>query len=275
MNRRPSQSGQIVLIVLLVLTIALTVALALIGRTTTDVIISSQTEDSSRAFSAAEAGIEQALKLGAVPNGPQVLSPGVTYSVTVSNVGGAAGVYQFPQKTPRGEAETLWLVNHNADGTLAETPTYTASSLDLCWSSETTSPAVAVSVIYKRSGAYYLAKGAYDPNASRRVTNNFSAPTASSGGCGNASFYLQTLTFSDLGINSASDAVLMLRIRPLYSNTQLAVNSSVALPLQGDKIESTGTLNTGVTRKVIVYQEYRAASGIFDAALYSQGSLSH
>ena len=274
-KKRSSQSGQIVLIVLLVLTIATTIALSLISRSTTDVTISSQLEDSSRAFGAAEAGIEEALKSGTGTGGAKVLTAGVTYSASVSSIGGVAGVFQFSKKSFRGVTETLWLVSHNADGTLAETPTYTNPSLSICWTSETTKPAIAASILYKRAGIYYVAKDAFDPDATRAATNTFSGVTASSGGCGVPSMYRRLITFADYGINPVTDTLLMLRIRPVYSDTQLAIDAPVALPLQGNKIESSGTTGAGITRKILVYRQYHVASGIFDRSLYSQSSLSH
>lgn len=277
MKKRSGESGQIVLIVLLVLTIATTIALSLIGRSTTDVTISSQLEDSSRAFGAAEAGIEEALKSGAGTGGAKVLTPGVTYSATVSSIGGATGVYQFSKKSFRGSTETVWLVAHNADGTLAETPTYTDPAISICWASETTTPAIAVSIVYKSAGGvYYVAKDAFDSDATRRATNKFNAPTAASGGCNVASMYRRLITFSDYGINPVTDTILMLRIRPVYSDTQLAIDAPVALPLQGDKIESAGTTTgAGITRKILVYRQYHAPGGIFDSSVYSQSSLGH
>lgn len=273
------QEGQILLISLLVLSLATTVALSLIGRSTTDVSISNQISQSSRAFSAAEAGIEEALKIGSGTEGAQVLATGVTYSVTKDDIGGAAGAYVFPKKASRGTTETLWLVDHNADGTLAETPTYTAASIDVCWSSETTTPAMIVSVAYKTGAQYRVAKGAYDPDSTRASTNKFSGVTATTGGCGagTGTTYKQTVTFADFvpAINPASDTLLMLRLQPAYADASLAVNALGVLPLQGSKLESTGTSETGITRKIVVYQQYRSPPSIFDSVIYSQGSFGH
>jgi len=266
------QEGQVLLISLLALSIATTVALSLISRSTTDVTISNQISESSRAFSAAEAGIEEALKTGVGTSGAQVLNAGVTYTVSKADIGGASGAYIFPKKISTGTTETLWLVNHNADGTLIETPTYTDATIDACWSSETTTPAMIVSVIYKTAGgAYRIARGAYDPNGSRRNTNNFSAPTVSTGGCGDGSTtYKQTITFTpDMA------TLLMLRLQPLYADTNIAITASGALPIQGSKLDSTGTSEGGLTRKIVVYQQYRSPPSVFDSVIYSQGSFGH
>jgi hypothetical protein len=67
--------------------------------------------------------------------------------------------------------------------------------------------------------------------------------------------------------------VLALRIRPVYQDTQIAVDAPIPLPVQGRRIESIGALQSGVTRKILVYQQFRSAATIFDAAVYSQSSF--
>jgi len=143
------QVGQVLLIVVLALAVGTTVALSLIGRTTIDVSINTQLEESSRAFSAAEAGIEEALRSGQGTAGAQILTSGVTYNVTVASVGGSAGVYHLPNRTSVGDTEAVWLVDHNADGSLKEVATFTGEGLGICWSYEQPiEPAVVISILY-------------------------------------------------------------------------------------------------------------------------------
>lgn len=273
--------GQIVLITLLVLTIATTVVLSLMARTTTDTAITNQIEQSSRAFSAAEAGIEEALQSGVGSGGVKVLTGAeASYSVTVASIGGATGVFEFPQKTLQGSSETVWLVAHDANGALVEIPTYTSSYIDVCWSQETIVPALVATVLYKESsdGSYRTAKVASDPVAIRRTDNNFSPPTASTGGCSGVAntTYRERIQFSTLSasINPATDTLIALRIAPIYSDTKFAVDTGAQLlPLQGKKIDSIGTTTTGTNRKITVHQQYRSAPAIFDKLLYSQGSI--
>lgn len=56
-----NQSGQVAVIVLLIVAVIATIGLSQLGRTTEDVLVSSQREESSRVFNAAEYGIEEAL----------------------------------------------------------------------------------------------------------------------------------------------------------------------------------------------------------------------
>lgn len=287
-SRIKNQEGQIVLITLLVLTIATTVALSLIGRTTTDTSITSNTEDSSRAFSAAEAGVEQALKLGVGTNGPQVLvagDPSVTYDVTVSSIGGASGLFEFPKRTLEGVTETVWLAEHNATtGLLDETAVYRAPSIDICWSTAAIRPAIIASLIYRESSdnSYRVIKQAFDPDPVRAASNQFTS-TYIPGGCGTdtGTDYKETLTFNSLNptldptvANPTPDILLALRLRPVYQDTKIMIDSGgTILPQQGNRIESIGTTLTGVNRKIIVFQQYRSPSTIFESALYSQSAI--
>ncbi len=269
-------SGQVVLITLLVLTIATTVALSLIARTTTDTTITNQVEESSKAFSAAEAGVEEALKTGNPST--QVLSSGVSYNVNVGSVGGATGVYAFPKITQKGTTETLWLVEHNqTTGALDETTPYRGSSIDVCWSSGDVIPALLVTILYKDhiSQTYRVVKQAYDPDPVRAATDKFSS-TYIPGGCSDTNTtYKETITFAP-AIDPANDTLIALRIRPLFNDTRIEIDSGdIQLAKQGDRIESTGTTTEGINRKIIVYQQYRAPASVFDAALYSENSLSY
>ncbi len=263
------ESGQVLLITLLVVSVAVTIVLSIIGRSTTDVAISNQIAESSRAFNAAEAGIEQALKTGV--GSSATVGGGASFNVTKADIGGASGLFEFPNKTNRGQTETLWLANQ--DGTSP----YQGASLDLCWSSETTTPALVVAILYKTvGGEYRVARGAYDPDQARGSVNNFSSVATQSGGCGGDSgtTYKQTITFSSFGIG-AGDTLLAARIMPIYSDTKIAIFAGSSLPLQGSRFESTGTLASGVTRKIVVFQQFRSAPAIFDYVIYSQGDFAH
>lgn len=279
-----NNKGQIALIALLVLAVATTVGLALISRGSTNVATTRTSEESTRAFSAAETGIEQALSTGF--SGSVILDYetglitryDTSYTTSIATVSAAADVpFSFPQKTIKGNTETLWLVSHNVDGTINETPTYTDPSINVCWSSATPVPALVTTLFYKESSdnSYQVAKGVFDPDPARAAVNNFSTPTSLTGGCGDGqTTYKETLTFSDLSgsINPATDTLIMLRLRPVYEDTQISVLPSMALPDQASRITSVGQ-TAGTTRKIEVYRTFAAPSSIFDAAVYSQGSF--
>jgi Tfp pilus assembly protein PilX len=278
-HKKNTEVGQIALIALLVLTIATTVGLSLIARTTTNISVTRNIEESSRAFSAAEAGIEEALNSGVASSGTMQGDETLSYTVATASATGSVGSpFVFPSKTPSEQTETVWLVNHTTAGGLDEHPTYTASTIDVCWGSESVTPALVVSVLYKKAGVYQVAKSAYDPDGVRAGSNNFTAPTASVGGCGvgTNTTYKSTISFSDFvpAINPAVDILIALRIRPVYSGTLIAIAPAQDMPSQGNQIESVGKTTSGVDRKIIVYQQYRSPLSLFDYAVYSENSFS-
>lgn len=279
------QQGQVLLITLLILSLAITVGLSLIGRETVNTNISNQVAESSKAFSAAEAGIEESLKNGQGTLGSDVvIAPGLSYKVSKTDIGGSEGTYIFSKKTSKGLDEVLWLTDHDANGRMVENAAsdYGGSYIDVCWTNAVpTPPALIVSILYKQGTSYKIARGAYDPVAGTRTpANNFSSVTDVISGCGGGSGtnFRQRLDISTLipGFDGGSDILLMARFRPVYSDTQLAVNtpSGVATKLQGVAFESSGTTEIGLTRNIIVNQQYRTTSSLFDFAIYTlEGSF--
>jgi hypothetical protein len=278
MNNTRTHKGQILLITLLVLSIATTIALSLIARTTTDLNISNEADESSRAFNAAEAGIEQALLSNTAPAGTQtLLGNDATYAVTQNQIGGETGTYKFPRVTSVGQTETLWLVPHETDPLdpnigepIVSTKGYTADTMKVCFAANS---ALEVVIYYLRGGEYRIARGLYDSESGRVGTNNFTQADGSGCGADTNTSYSHSIDFpTDFSINpgvAESDTLVFMRFRPLYANTQIAVNASAAIPLQGNTFESCGTTGTGIRRCISVIQNYRTPSGLFDYVIYS------
>lgn len=266
------QSGQMVLIVVLVMVVALTIGLSMVARTTTDIKISRQQEESARAFSAAEAGIEELLKTGAGNFASATLESGAKFSANVTTAEGADH-FTFPEKILAGESQTLWLANHlEADGSLDETPFYKADTLNLCWEETNPKTALEVAVFYKDGSDYKVARGAYDPDGGRQTLNNFGS--TDSGSCLGFS-NKKTLNFrTDFGVNPVSKTLLFLRIRPYYNSAKVGVEaaSGAVFPSQGKEIISTGTLGE-ISRKVRILHSWPAPPAIFDYVLFSGGDL--
>lgn len=279
------ERGQTALIALLVLTIATTVGLSLVARSTTDISMTRTLEESARAFSAAETGVEVALKTGALVSADSDSELGTIYTATVSAVrGSVTSPLVFPSKTPAGDTATVWLTDHDTNDVIDDTtPVYSNPSIYVCWSKESDleMPALVVTILYKEStdNSYRIAKAAYDPDDTRRGganANYFTAPET--GNCGDTkTSYKQTITFASFtpAIDPASDVLIALRIRPVYYPAQLAILPMVQdLPVQWNLVESVGKTASGVNRKIVVTQAYRSPSSIFDAAIYSQQDFS-
>lgn len=110
-NQLNNQSGQVLIALVLTLLTILTIGLIVIQRSTTDISTSTQNDQASRAFSAAEAGIEQALQSGTIPSSATPLSNDSSYILSES------ARLPLPRQafeyipTTRGETAQVWLAN--------------------------------------------------------------------------------------------------------------------------------------------------------------------
>jgi len=288
------ESGQALLIVLLSMAVVLTIVLSILSFSVTDVAISSREEEALRAFSAAEAGIEKSLLAGTGSIGS---FEAASFDAAVTNVGEGAKTFVYPQGLALGDTATVWFVSHaDTSGFVcsAEKPCFTGSQIKVCWGRSGTSdavpvtPALEASVVYLATPGDYssarIARAAIDPNASRRGTNLFAAPSA--GGCvveGNSYAFQTTLDFSTLGILPAvynvENGLQYMTVKLLYNTTTahgfgVDVNFAGAtlLPSQGDKIVSTGTAGEA-TRKVEVFRLFSNLPTAFNSVLFISGGI--
>ena len=267
-----SQKGQIVLILVLVTIVGLTIGLSLVSRTVTDIRMSSQIEQSNRAFSAAEAGVESALR-GAAAGGPTgtVTLPGASANYSVVELGGNDDTYVFPY-TETFATQTLWLAPHNDAGGLVYTGTYPANQqLDICWGSdEDNTAAIMITILYKDNPPpqdFKVGKAAYDVQV-RIPPNNFQSAETGEGYCGGNFKFRQTITPGDI-IGSNDVKLIALRIQPVYMGTAIAINPKANLPIQGKQITSFGQTETKVARKIQVTQGYNVLPSLFDYTLFT------
>lgn len=264
------QKGQALLIVLLVMVVGLTIGLSLATRSVTDIKISTQLEESSRAFSAAEAGIEAALKGESEPATPVQIG-NATYIFSKDTAGGTDQPLALG-KIGIADTYTVWLTSHDTDGNLqiGDTYDYDGTTIDICWGEggETTKPAMEVSVVYRQGGIYKITRGAYDPEDGGRRNNNHFADTDDGVNCGGGFAYGKTSTLP-------AGVLVALRLRPFYLETNAGVEPQDGFDLssQGLLITSTGTAGD-TTRKVEVVQSYPSLPAIFDYLLFSGTGVS-
>src|SRR5947199_3062644 len=99
--------GQMLLIVVLLMVVVLTVGLSAATRTITNIRVSNEEEDSERAFSAAEAGLEQALGRSSGVSG--TLDNTSTYQTTVAQLSGTQFVLNNDLPVLKDDAVDIWL----------------------------------------------------------------------------------------------------------------------------------------------------------------------
>lgn len=272
--------GQALLIIVLIMTVALTIGLAVVSRSVTDIAISYQEEEAARAFSTAEAGIEDALAQNlAIGGAPLSGSIGlVDYTVSASAQGGGR-VFIFPQAIEAGETQTVWLVGHNADGEPdAGEGSFGGNVLVFHWGNEgqaadeATTPALEASLFYEDGGLMIIKRNAFDPNEARRADNDFGPPEID----GPYSLGGKNFAFKRGFSSAPAGTPYILRLTLFYNDEAqiLGVWTDSDLPFQGKCYEAVATVSSsGVSRKVKQCQFYKAPPKVFDYVLFSQGRL--
>ena len=296
MNKLPENfkysSGQALLIVLLSMAVVLTIVLSILSSTITDVAVTSREEEALRAFSAAEAGVEQALIGGSLAGS----FGNASFTASISSYGQGADTFVFQDALFSGESATLWFVEHDEDTgalTCSGGNCFTGNQMTVCWgedgtpADQATTPAIEVSIFYTDTPGDYstvkIARDTADPNSNRRTTNKFG--TATIGGCsidGLNFAFQKNIQFDSLGIPSSvyntQNGLQLARIRFFYNTDQaqpVGVDLSASggtLPSQGKRIVSQGSAGEA-NRRIEVYQSFGELPVIFDSAAFSPGGI--
>ena len=278
---KKGNSGQTLLIILLIAAVILTVGLAIASYSITDIKISQQEEASARAFSAAEAGIEESLKIGSATN---TTVGNITAQVSEIAQGGNKDFNFGGLKFASGELTNVWLIGHTAQGELNPSESFPSNGkITICWGESNmvgndNPPALEASLIYKDGANYKVIRSGFDPKVGR--TTGFAAVDNNNGGncppTGNLAFAknidLANGTFA-LPVNAVP---YLLRLKLLYNSESqpLAITADKNLPLQGKCFDSSAAIvESNITRKIRQCQFYEAPPAIFDYVLFSGSSL--
>lgn len=266
-NKSVTQTGQVALIILTVMAIALTLGLSLSQRVITDLEITQEEEKSAQAFSAAEGGVEEALRI--LDQGGDVDSEldtvqiakdlGVdSVDIETTAVGGQTE-FTYPLPVSPGDSAFIWLRDHDENGNLLLDQGYGGGSINICWQNQ-----AAVEIIYfYDSGGYNISRFAYNSNSTSSIANGFSDPT------GTECAGLDT----SASINLGGYTPLFLVVRPFYSETEIGFSGSEAFPVQGNEITSTGEVVRSeeevISRRIKAYQSWEIPSEFFFHSVFA------
>jgi Tfp pilus assembly protein PilX len=279
---RSSQSGQIIVITLLILLVSALVVLAVASRSLTDVNISRTQDESSKAFAAAETGVEEAVEkirggLTSYETTDAItLASSAKYTYKYAEQSGDTSGKAYISATPLVADLQTFQVYLAKRGDLA--PVYNGATICILWGNDETpdedEPAIEASVIYKiglPDTKIVRSFISYDGRDGSEIAN---------GGCSKTTLAENnninvTRNFKRAHLLSlpSGGQLQLLRLRLLYGKQVshyigVVPTGSSNLPPQGYKIESTGSTAGGTTRKVVVFQSYPSLPAIFDFALY-------
>ncbi|MBI2021690.1 pilus assembly PilX N-terminal domain-containing protein [Candidatus Daviesbacteria bacterium] len=297
--RTNKEVGQAVIVLLLAMLVILAIGLAVIQRSLTDVTTSTQTDQSTRAFSAAEAGIERAISLESQGSLSDInnyqLDNNSAFNVKITfNLPGTGQALELPELT-REEVGHFWLSNPSSPGAV-DANLYGGTSLRVYWGDKDlrsdinaiNTPAIEVNLISLSGSAFVSNKFYFDPISTRRINNGFSDPAC------NAPLPDQINT-SDSPNTTVTDRLfrcmatinnintygtpVLIRTRLFYANSgedhPIAIKPVgscgallCTLPVQAKVFTSTGKSGQS-QRTVKVFRQENVVPQIFDFAIFS------
>lgn len=297
---------------ILIMSVALAIGLSIIQKSLVDISTATKVEQSSKAFSAAEAGIEQALRgeLNASPNFPETDSSAFVQStarlpLTAISPNPQVGL-EYPPLAKE-EVAHVWLADPDSPLPNCDPVGYVCyaqNSIEIYWGdpSLSASPtfdkaAIEIKVVYYNTSTLLYGAQAYyfDSNGSRISANGFvdASVISANGGCqtysinttsgANSQFYCkQILNSASLpafptGVNIK---LILIRLRLLYnSNSQpVAVRATgtcgkdCSIPPQARIFVSRGT--SGSAQRIIkLFQIEKVVPPYFDFVIFSAGEV--
>lgn len=272
-----AQRGQVLLIVVLVMVVALTVGLSVATRSITNVRTTTEEENSQRAFSAAEAGIERVLKdptspLANVDLGNQSMINTVSVA-QITKPAATSLLLNNSDPALKDIGVDVWFADHTVTGQVDTSDTglwrdgsATGASVSFLWGRTTANceldiAALEIIFLWKDTGNNLVTTHqTIDPCVSRAVLNGFTSGNTGAGGGaqgGIPNITITTTTEHNLGYKVTFPnltRLILARVVPLYKSSRLAVDAT-GLPSQGQIITSTGS--SGETfRKITVAKPY-------------------
>jgi len=284
------QKGQVILILILVVTVALVIGLSVIQKSLSDVSTSTKVEQSARAFSAAEAGIEKAIQTDKAVNFFSLGNDVKLQGVEKNDVPALGQALEYPPLSKE-EVAQVWLADPDTLSNYYKQP-----SLDIYWGSTQATgreqPAIEIKVIYQDASGFISLPFYIDPvtGTSGQLSNGFKDPSNYGGSCSNpllvtslsknstdARAFKCKVTLSGLpNSTSGLPKLILLRARFLYNSTSqpfaVAPTGGDSLPVQAKIFTSTGV--AGETQRVVqVFRLDKVVPPYFDYAIFSAGDI--
>ncbi len=252
-NRYSSKSGQIGIIILLMMTVLLTVGLSLAANTNRELMLAEQGADSTRVFNAAEAGVEDALS-GELTFSEEPMDFSLD---TVENVNVDYQVTSVRNlETRLSEGRSIEVNVDTATG--GDRLVIDWAHDDGCTDKDSSIASLFVSVFYDDGGTtlarYYTFRGCSWDDDFTGVDESGYGP------------------YHRRARIDLTDDDLFVRIKPIYNDTHIRVSGGggYTLPYQGFVIRSTASSDVGnETRIVEVNRTLPAAPSVMDYAVVS------
>jgi Tfp pilus assembly protein PilX len=248
-HQNKNNQGQVLLIIILISAVLLTVGLSVSQLGNQDTKIAKIEADSKKAFSAAEAGLDAALKSSGTVNIANLLPAGSGVSGYATADATLKPTFVSPL-VKKDDQYTFYLGDYANNFS-----SYYTQALNVYYQSNKTNiPAIELTLI-KNNGTVIR----FAADSEGRITG---ATTP-----GNANYtlsgYSQTPFSYQVNINQASigGTTKFLIVRALYHDTKIGLEATglignPLLPLQGKTVTSTAITSTNVAKRIQLFQSY-------------------
>jgi len=248
-NHRNNEAGQVLLITIMLLATALTVALSVSYKSTTETQVTKLEEESQKALAAAEAGIEAALK----ETGGETVEIGDLPGDLSGYTGDAACPETYDKNyfvsplLSKDEQYTFYLSDYPG------LTNYWSGYLDFYFESESLGDPVAVELTFFNAGTttaviHYLIDPDDIISAVSGKTNCYTGTYA----LGNARFKQKTV----FPFYITNTKIITVRVLSAETETRIGIKGNQILHSQGRNCISNVTSSNGVTQKVNLFQSY-------------------
>lgn len=254
-NSIKRQSGQVLLISVMLMAVLLTVVFSASFVSRTDTQISKLEEENQKALAAAEAGIEAALKSGNIAEADFKtlnIPGGFTGSATIQTTSSNSFITPLIKK---GDQYTFYL---SAPGGTVDNPDfgnlgsgYNNKSLTICSNSNS----FALSLSFMKSNRT-IKRFAVNPPVPSTIINGAGKGSTDRSNCpsGDTFAYSYSLNDTDVGGNNR---LLFIQLIGTDTGARVGITAgSGNLPLQGKTIVSQATSPVGVSKKMQLFQSY-------------------
>ena len=299
-----NERGQVVLALILIMTVALAIGVSIIQKSLVDVSTATKVEQSQRAFSAAEAGIEKALRgdnSGVTFSETGNLSyatieGGSLFPITAGNLSQQDGIeYSGISKA---EFAHIWLADHaSSSNPPAEfympAAKLTNRGVEIYWGrASAEKAAISIRIIYYDSVSpvgYKTKAYFFDSDGTRVASNGFIDASSdcllgeytinTTEGTGRK-FYCRAIITPTSSPAFPASGLMLVRIRLLYNSTSQPVavrgygtcGAECSLPPQLKVIVATG-FSGDTVRRLKVFQIDKVVPPYFDFAIFSAGEI--
>lgn len=275
-KKNKKNQGQALLVVVIFMIVSLTVILSLTLRSVNNIRMSTEEDNSKRAFSAAEAGIEIMLNTKSnITESINLLNNSSISKGTRTIIEGSTFLINGENLLKKDDGGDIWLVSSDSNGS----PDYSnpwSGDIEIYWgtnppiSGSCSNAAVEIVVISGRVTSPSVANSKFSrytyDSCIRSPSNNFTMST-------NVSYPILGKMFYNKTALSIINGYII-RVVPIYEDTFVAVKSDIKpLPVQGFKIESTGSSMNTERKITFVQGNPRISSELFLYTILSPSTI--